>query len=75
MQQRDPTSLTINEDTVVMRRTGRSAPTVANILGVAVDEAGKRTIWLDRVIHHGQEQQMTDEWIGSGAVSTVLTES
>ncbi|MCW0399241.1 hypothetical protein ACQHIH_21705 (plasmid) [Xanthomonas sontii] len=72
--QHEEFSLTINEATVVLRRLGRTAPTVANILGVEVDEFGKRSIWLDRLIHSGQEQAFSPEWIGTGAVSTLLLE-
>lgn len=68
-------NLTINEATVVLRRLGRTAPTVANILGVEVDAGGKRTVWLDRLLHRGQQQAFTAEWTGTGAVSTVLVET
>lgn len=63
----------VNEQTVVLRRQGSSIPSVANILGSEVDKEGARTIWLDRLVHRGAVVSLNDNWVASGAISTVLT--
>lgn len=63
----------VNEQTVVLRRQGSSIPSVANILGSEVDKEGVRTIWLDRLVHRGAVVSLNDNWVASGAISTVLT--
>lgn len=67
--------VTVTDSTVVLRRPGSSIPLVANVLGIEVDGAGKRRIWLDRTIHIGREHLLNDQWIGVGAVSTCLVET
>lgn len=67
--------VTIAETTVVLRRAGSSRPLVANILGCEQDANGKRRIWLDRRLHNGSHQQLTAQWEGRGAISTVMVET
>lgn len=65
-------SLTLGEDTVVIRRSGYSRPEIARILGVERDKTGEIiTVWLDKLVHRIGESEFTD-WKVSGAISTVL---
>lgn len=73
MRHNENYEVTVNEQTVVLRRQGSSIPSVANILGSEVDGEGIRTIWLDRLLHRGACVTLNDTWTASGAISTVLT--
>ena len=73
MRHNETYDVTVNEQTVVLRRQGSSIPSVANILGSEVDGEGIRTIWLDRLLHQGACVTLNDTWTASGAISTVLT--
>lgn len=67
----------IGTSSVTIVRSGQSStPVVANILGDETDPVtGRRTIWLDRIAHRGEDSQFEEgerKWVVSGAVSTVM---
>ncbi len=65
-------SVTLGDDTAVIRRAGHSRPEIAKILGVDRDAGGQiATVWLDRLVHRVGESEFKD-WLVSGAISTVL---
>lgn len=72
MRHNESYEVTLNEQTVVLRRQGSSIPSVANILGSEVDGEGNQTIWLDRLVHRGARVTLNDSWEAWGAISTVL---
>lgn len=66
-------SVTLGENTAVIRRAGQSSPVLAGILGVKKQRDGTtKTVWLDRIVHRVGETDF-DGWGVSGAVSTILT--
>jgi hypothetical protein len=67
--------VTIGDGVVVVRRSGSSRATVANILGMEPPNSRTPTrIWLDRVVHRPGESSFIG-WIVSGAVVTTLETS
>ena len=70
--------LSFGEGTVVLRRSGSSKLTVASVLGSETNpETGKRTVWLDRMVHRLQDRVICQgdiKWTPSGAISTVITQ-
>lgn len=66
-------SVTLGENTAVIRRAGQSHPVLAGILGVKKQRDGEiKTVWLDRLVHRIGETDF-EGWRVSGAVSTILT--
>lgn len=66
-----PGTVTIEGETVTLRRAGTSQVTVARLLGT-VQQPGGPAVYLDRLLH----RQFHQEFYGykpSGAVSTILT--
>ncbi len=72
MRHNESYEVTLNEQTVVLRRQGSSIPSVANILGSEMDGEGNQTIWLDRLVHRGARVTLNGSWEAWGAISTVL---
>ena len=68
----DRHTVEVSETHVVIRRTGSSIPTVAKILGREVDPDGSTHLWLDRLVHRGKTQTLNDQWVASGAISSIL---
>lgn len=63
----------LGEESVAIRRRGRSTTTVAHILGVDRDEAGEPVrVYLDRLVHRPHEDTL-GEWRVEGAVSSILS--
>ena len=75
----DPPTVTVGEGSVVLSRTGQNRKVTATVLGEERNsESGKRTIWLDRLIHRQSETEARvgdAKWHLSGAISTVLQEA
>lgn len=64
--------VSVGEGVVVLRRTGRSSPVVANILGMEKAASGDiQVIYLDRIVHKPGEKQFSG-WSVSGAVATEM---
>ena len=64
-------TIRIGDGLVTWKARGRSAVTVAKVLGVDYDESGQiQTLWLDHLLHFGG--QTIDGWEATGAISTVL---
>jgi hypothetical protein len=62
----------IGEGSVTIRRSGRSAPIVAQILGLDRNPEGELTrLWLDRLVHRPGEV-WTGAWSVRGAVSSIV---
>ena len=70
-----PATITFGDDSVVVRRQGKSQVIVANILG-AQTEPHSKSVWLDRLVHQPKESLFMEGdkvWTVTGAISTVLT--
>ena len=69
--------VTFGDQTVVVRRSGKSGAVIANVLGSENDPTtGVTTVWLDRKVHRSGEKEFVEGetfWRCSGAISTVLT--
>ena len=66
-----PIQVTIGEKAVTLKRPGRSALVLANILGTRGDARGEpEVLWLDRVVHAPDD--LFEGWSAGGAISTVL---
>ncbi|WP_295454944.1 hypothetical protein [uncultured Thiodictyon sp.] len=62
----------IGEGSVTIRRSGRSAPIVAQVLGLDRNPDGEVTrLWLDRLVHRPGEA-WTGAWSVRGAVSSII---
>ena len=62
----------IGDGSVTIRRSGRSAPIVAQVLGLDRSPDGEVTrIWLDRLVHRPGEE-WTGDWSVRGAVSSII---
>ena len=62
----------IGDGSVAIRRSGRSAPIVAQVLGLDRNPDGEVTrLWLDRLVHRPGEE-WTGEWSVRGAVSSIV---
>lgn len=73
MATKERVSVVVGEGCVTLRKSRRSRPIVADILGSEHNEDGSiRAIWLDRLVH-GAEEHWNGEWEVSGAVSSILT--
>ena len=71
-----PPTIAFGDGSVVIRRSGNSQALVANALGSATDSTGKKTVWLDRLVHRPGEKSFSEGnvvWQVSGAISSVLT--
>ncbi|WP_169338425.1 hypothetical protein [Lamprocystis purpurea] len=65
----------IGDGSVTIRRSGRSAPIVAQVLGVDRNPDGEVTrLWLDRLVHRPGEA-WTGAWSVHGAVSSIIERS
>jgi hypothetical protein len=65
----------IGDGSVTIRRSGRSAPIVAQVLGLDRSPDGEVTcIWLDRLVHRPGEE-WTGDWSVRGAVSSIIERS
>lgn len=72
MEKSEQITVTIGDGVVVIRRSGVSRASVANILGMEHDSQCEiKTLWLDRLIHGPNESGFIG-WRVSGAVSSVL---
>ena len=66
-------TVTVGEGVVTLRRSGKSSPMTATILGMNMDADGQPVkIWLDRIVHLPNENSFID-WGVHGAVSSILT--
>ncbi|NCA72780.1 MAG: hypothetical protein EOM91_22550 [Sphingobacteriia bacterium] len=73
MAKNERVTVVLGEGCVTLRKSRRSRPIVANILGSERDADGSvRTIWLDRLVH-GAQDHWEGEWEVTGAVSSILT--
>ncbi|WP_295587283.1 hypothetical protein [uncultured Lamprocystis sp.] len=62
----------IGEGSVTIRRSGRSAPIVAQVLALDRNPDGEVIrIWLDRLVHRPGEA-WTGDWSVRGAVSSIV---
>jgi hypothetical protein len=62
----------IGDGSVTIRRCGRSAPIVANVLGIDRRPDGEiERLWLDRLVHRAGEV-WDGPWSVRGAVSSIL---
>ena len=62
--------VSLGDGSVTIRRSGRSAPIVAHVLGLDRSPDGEVTcIWLDRLVHRPGEA-WTGDWSVRGAVSS-----
>jgi hypothetical protein len=62
----------IGDGSVTIRRSGHSAPIVAQVLGLDRNPDGEVTrIWLDRLVHRPGEA-WTGAWSVHGAVSSIV---
>ncbi len=62
----------IGDGSVTIRRSGRSAPIVAQVLGIDRDPDGEVIrLWLDRLVHRPGEA-WTGAWSVRGAVSSII---
>ncbi len=62
----------IGEGSVTIRRSGRSAPIVARVLGIDRNPDGEVIrLWLDRLVHRPGED-WTGAWSVRGAVSSIV---
>jgi hypothetical protein len=65
--------VSLGDGVAVIRKTGRSRPIVAGVLGVESDADGVvLQVWLDRLVHAPGEQ-WAGPWAVSGAISSALT--
>lgn len=68
--------ISFGDQSIVLRRSGKSRPVVANVLGSEENPAtGAKTVWLDRKVHQRGESEFSEGdviWRCSGAISTVL---
>ena len=65
----------IGDGSVTIRRSGRSAPIVAQVLGLERNPDGEVTrIWLVRLVHRPGEE-WTGDWSVRGAVSSIIERS
>lgn len=66
-------SLSEDEKTATIHKTGRSDPIVCGCLGVERDTQGQGvTLYLDSLIHHANKNIIYEQWQPSGAISTIL---
>lgn len=63
----------VGDETVTIKRSGKSKLVVAKVLGEDKDGAGKRRLYLDRIVHRPSETKL-GPWEVSGAISTILTQ-
>lgn len=63
-------SVTLTQDTAVVRRRGVSRVSVAGILAREVQDGTER-VYLDRLLHRLDDIEL-DGWQVSGAISTIL---
>ena len=64
--------IVIGEGSVTIRRSGRSAPIVAQVRGLDRNPDGEVTrLWLDRLVHRPGEA-WTGVWSVYGAVSSII---
>ncbi|WP_295446397.1 hypothetical protein [uncultured Thiodictyon sp.] len=64
--------IVIGEGSVTIRRSGRSAPILAQVLGLDRNPDGEVTrLWLDRLVHRPGEA-WTGDWSVRGAVSSII---
>ena len=62
----------IGDGSVTIRRSGRSAPIVARVLGLDRNPEGEVTrLWLDRLVHRPGET-WSGAWSVRGAVSSIV---
>jgi hypothetical protein len=65
--------VSVGDGVVVIRRGGRSASVLANILCIEREpESGRARIWLDRRVHRSDEYEFNG-WKVDGAFVTVLS--
>lgn len=65
------TAVKVGDDSVSLKRDGRSTLVLAKILGRRKDpHNGTETLWLDRLVHTNGETFVG--WQASGAISTIL---
>lgn len=65
------TTVKVGDDSISLKRDGRSTLVFAKILGRKKDpHNGTETLWLDRLVHTNGETFIG--WQASGAISTVL---
>lgn len=65
------TTVKVGDESVSLKREGRSTLVFAKILGRRKDpHDGTETLWLDRLVHTNGETFIG--WQASGAISTVL---
>ena len=64
--------IVIGDGSVTIRRSGRSAPIVAQVLGLDRNADGEVIrLWLDRLVHRPGEE-WTGAWSVHGAVSSII---
>ncbi|WP_295413172.1 hypothetical protein [uncultured Thiodictyon sp.] len=64
--------IVIGDGSVTIRRSGRSAPIVAQVLGLDRNPEGEVIrLWLDRLVHRPGED-WTGDWSVRGAVSSIV---
>ncbi len=62
----------MGDGSVTIRRSGRSAPIVARVLGLDRNPEGDVIrLWLDRLVHRPGEE-WTGDWSVRGAVSSII---
>ncbi len=72
-REKQEVTVSLGDGAAVVRRTGRSQPVVANILGQETDARGEIVrVWLDRLVHGPMESNFVG-WTVGGAVVTELT--
>lgn len=64
------TSVHLGDGVVVVRRTGTSAPAIANVLGV-VEKDGNQHLYLDRIVHKPYESELGGYHV-DGAISSII---
>lgn len=68
----DSYTVTVGQSEVTLRKRGQSTLRSAHILGED-QQAGKRIIYLDRLLLPPGNVDLGDGWSASGCVSSILT--
>ncbi len=74
MKETSNISISIGKNTVTTRKAGSSFKVISKILGYATENKKIKIIYLDKLIHSGEERVLTacGKWEISGAISSII---